>query len=709
MKRYFFCLIFIVMFSVCMNLRQAEAYSVTVEEDSIYAEVVPPSIMKNVATMFQKQVRKAMKYYDKYKDADAYTYAQKVPDEYRDFIEVAKKIQDSDEIKICHPFFIYRVPADDIWYQYYFVAKKNQEKLCVFSIDIGTEQGKTQFTYDNMMDRYFSLDGNITEETLFYQVGDQAGGKVFYAETPEKVEVVREIPVGGIYLGDTSDEEGKEFYKKKYEEKKNDIFKYLNKIKGGKAVKKSDENIKIDLKEEYIEPDSTPEERHGSRVYIAVVFVILCILAACLVTKIRKKGWYPEELFIKYISKNIRSFAKDYTKIFVLLVITITASTLIIHFSYGLFRAYREKREVNLRSTNKVMLKLKGSYAQKGASQEEDMGGVVQMGDLMAHTYEKRGSGNDVTVSDMKEFVRGLDSEVADKLLNVHTGILIGDYRFETDFLVDSGTIVNSGDYGFESLYNFHFGTTTTNVFQSGRYFTDEEYKKGSKVCIMYGFNKEGRGDYMEKHLTDSSHVLLGEEEYRIIGLQNGIGTGYIPITSVAGDSILLDEIVFQFRDNISLREIGMLNKASERYFGNRVNSLFELEEDEDNSYLYNTVILLIILVSLVAAFNFCALYHYIVTTRERTLKIFRICGLSLWKSIWLYVGECSFLSIGTYLAALGIFHFVLMPSLAGAMDIFDFHYKAIVYVVLFLLYFASSFLIEFLMIAVTLKKKTIR
>lgn len=331
------------------------------------------------------------------------------------------------------------------------------------------------------------------------------------------------------------------------------------------------------------------------------------------------------------------------------------------------------------------------------------------MGDLLTHTYEKQGSGNDLTVSDMKEFVRNLDSGIADKLLNVHTGILIGDYRFETDFLVDSGKMVNSGDYGFESLYNFEFGSTTNNIFQYGRYFTDKEYEKGSKVCIMYGFNKEARGDYLKKYLTDSSHVLLGEEEYQIIGLQNGIGTGYIPITSVEGDSILLDDIEFQFRDNISMREIGILNKLSERYFGNRAKSLYKLEENEDSSYLYNTVIMLILIVSLVATFNFCALYHYIVTTRERTLKIFRICGLSLWRSIWLYMGECSLLSAGTYLATLGMFHFILMPTLARTMDVFDFHYKVGVYVVLFSLYFVSSFLIQFLMIAVALNKKTIR
>lgn len=409
---------------------------------------------------------------------------------------------------------------------------------------------------------------------------------------------------------------------------------------------------------------------------------------------------------MRYIFKNIKSFAKDYTKIFVLLIITIVASTLVIHLSYGLFREYEDRRELSRMGTNQIAFRLESSYRQKSASGTGIMKGL---GDLEDQIYEKQGDLQDVTVADVERFAREVDAETADKLLNIHTGILQGNYRFETDFLISDGGIVNSGDYGFDSLYNFPFGSQTTNTFEYGRYFTDQEYVKGERVCIMYGFQKNLRGDYLEKNLLGDGKVLIGGQEYQIIGLQSGIGTGYIPITSVGGDSVLLDEIVLRFRDNISLREINLLNDAAKKCFGSRVFSNYELEETEEDSYLYNTVLLLVLVVSLVAAFNFCALYHYIVTTRRRTLKIFRICGLSHKKSIWLYLGECSVLSAGTYLAALLLFHFLLMPFLAGKMDIFDFHYKAEVYLVLFLVYFVSSFLLQYAMVSWNLKKKMIR
>lgn len=410
---------------------------------------------------------------------------------------------------------------------------------------------------------------------------------------------------------------------------------------------------------------------------------------------------------MKYIWKNVRFFAKDYTKIFVLLLITVATSTLIIHLSYGMFREYKDRKKLSRMGAKEVVLHLKSSYAKKADSAAD--GAMMLQGDLIYQTYEKRDDVQDVTVADLKRFARELDGEAASKLLNIHTGVLQGDYRFETDFLIADGKIVNSGDYGFDSLYNFSFDNRTTNTFQSGRYFTDQEYTEGKQVCIMYGFQKNLRGDYLKENLLDDGKVLIGEREYQIIGLQNGIGTGYIPITSVDEDSILLDDIKLQFLDNISLREIGLINEAAEQCFGGMAASNYEVEETEDNSYLYNTILFLVLVVSLVAAFNFCALYHYIVTTRQRTLKIFRICGLSHLKSIWLYLGECSILSAGTYLVTLFLFHFLLMPFLAGRMKIFDFHYQAVVYLTLFLIYFISSFLIQYVMIAWNLQKKMIR
>lgn len=276
MKKIIYCFMFMMLLSVCLNGRQADAYSVSVEKDSIYAENIPSYIMKNVAPMFKKQVRKSMKYYEKYKDAGDYTYIKKIPDTYRDFIEVAKEIQDSDKIVIRYPFYIYDAVEGECWYKYYFVAEKNHKKLCIFSIDVNSDNGKTIFYYDKMLDHYFLLDENITKETLFYQIEDMV-----YGETPEQVKIIRNMTIAGEKKmeGESTDKGVKAFSQKNYEEKKNIIFSYLDDIKNGKVAEQSNENIKMELKKEYSEPDTEADEKKDQRgLYIAIGAGGFCIL-----------------------------------------------------------------------------------------------------------------------------------------------------------------------------------------------------------------------------------------------------------------------------------------------------------------------------------------------------------------------------------------------------------------------------------------------
>ena len=293
------------------------------------------------------------------------------------------------------------------------------------------------------------------------------------------------------------------------------------------------------------------------------------------------------------------------------MIVTIMASTLIIHLSYGMFREYKERKELSRSATNEIVFRLKSSYI-SGAEANADAGGsLTVVGDLNNQKYEKYDDIQDLTAADIKKFAKEVDPEVAGKLLNIHTGILEGEYRFDTDFLIDHGKIVNSGDYGPDSLYNYQIGTTTGNIFQYGRYFSDREYAEGDKVCIMYGSQKKPEGDYLKKNMTESGTVMIGGDEYEIIGLQNGIGTGFLPITAVGEDAVLLDEIDMRFKDNISLREINLLIKAAEECLGTGQNAIMTCRKQK------------IMLICIIQSFCWCWWFlwwqpltsvHYIIT-----------------------------------------------------------------------------------------------
>lgn len=299
MKKYIYTLVIILFCILGADSRQVEAYSVTVQKDGIYAEVIPDSFVNNTAVIFKKHVKKAMKYYNKYKDADDYTYVTKVPDEYRDFIPVAKQIQDSDEIIIRNPFYIYQTMDDTVPCLYDFFVEKNGKKLCMFSIEIEPETGEISFGYDKMKDSHFAYDEKTVGETLFYEIDE-----TIYAETPDKTSVVwnrKSLETGEkmIGVGETIDWEAEqetadnEFKKKSYSEKKEEILGDLAKRSKEKLINKVEKKLKLELKDEYVEPEKDTKESKRTGIYIVTgigIMVIGVITGGIILMKKRKKG-----------------------------------------------------------------------------------------------------------------------------------------------------------------------------------------------------------------------------------------------------------------------------------------------------------------------------------------------------------------------------------------------------------------------------------
>ena len=296
MKKCSLVLIAILLCIIGTDSRQAKAYSVKLQKDGIYAEVLPDLVVNNVTVLFEKRVKKAMKYYKKYKDADTYTQVNEVPGEYRDFIPVARKIQDSDEIIIRSPFYIYNVEVYG-GYSYYFIAEKNGERLCMFDVSIEQGMGKVYFCYDNIMDGYFLYDEETMKDAIFYRMDD-----ITYVQTPEETSVVRDQKQHGVHLMEGADSyeaerkaKRKAFKKKNYEEKKEEIFAYLNKIKDQKVIKEAEKNLKLELKDDYIETEKDTNEG-GIGKGVSIVFVVAGVVAIVGITagiifrKRRKRG-----------------------------------------------------------------------------------------------------------------------------------------------------------------------------------------------------------------------------------------------------------------------------------------------------------------------------------------------------------------------------------------------------------------------------------
>lgn len=294
MKKYFLILIGIFVCLVCVDGKKADAYSVELQKDGIYAEELPKPVVDNSVVLFKKYVNKARKYYKKYKKNNAYTLLANVPEEYRIFIPIVKDIEPSDKIVIKTPFYIYD-PTDaagNTSYEYYFVAEKNGKKMCIFCITISTDNKKIYFYYDNVIDKYSKFNDKMMEEgAIIYEID----GVIYEQTKNKKIVVLDQSDHSGAMeiIGDIDTNLEKmieKFKNKSFDDKKKEIFECLAGVKEEKVVKKSEENLKLDLKDEYVGDESIENNSSKKGIYIGIAAAIAAIIGAgVMVKKYRKR------------------------------------------------------------------------------------------------------------------------------------------------------------------------------------------------------------------------------------------------------------------------------------------------------------------------------------------------------------------------------------------------------------------------------------
>ena len=274
-----------------MGISPVRAYTVTVQKDGMYAETIPDAVIDNAPVLFQKSVKKALKYDRKYKDADAVTRANKIEYPYDKFLDVAKKIKASDEIVIRKPFYIYTVwdqAGKSAPSEYYFQVQQNGKKLCYFSLEIDETDHKIRFEYDKLMDQYFKYDEKTMKDAIFYEIDF-----ITYAETPDKVYEVRDQKDRGNMMagsdGSNLEKTVKKFKQKDYSEKKDEILSYLAKAKKDGVSRKTEKNLKLELKDDYVESEDNSRDDGITKMIYPVIAAACILVIAVVIFLVRKR------------------------------------------------------------------------------------------------------------------------------------------------------------------------------------------------------------------------------------------------------------------------------------------------------------------------------------------------------------------------------------------------------------------------------------
>lgn len=411
---------------------------------------------------------------------------------------------------------------------------------------------------------------------------------------------------------------------------------------------------------------------------------------------------------MKYIGKNIISFRKNDGFLFLLVVLSVSVSVLMIHFSYGLFQNYQLEKRYHLSGVKEFHVTVQGDFTKedirtyKGRSLPDSRSVYHQTGD----------AGSYVTTGMLSDFIKNMGSGFEDSMDYIKVYPVVEELDLECGFTVEDGHIVSS------PAYNGLFHQGMDYFISQGRNFTKEEYASGKKVAICwdlystnYYYDEEDilhlNSPITESMMSDEYTLQLGGENYRIIGFGQAGGNmerPIIPVTSLPEDTPLMQTIDFNFHKSITLQQYLFLEKIVEETFGDKATLQPLALPSEESMYLYNTMIGIAVMISMVSALNFAILYRYILNKRKRDLNIYRICGLRFWGAVKLYLAECILITLPIYFVGVLFFSKLVLPEVAGHYQYMDYSFSPAVYLCLFALYYLVSIGVLLLMVVIQLR-----
>lgn len=390
---------------------------------------------------------------------------------------------------------------------------------------------------------------------------------------------------------------------------------------------------------------------------------------------------------MKYILKNIINFIKTDAFVFFISILTIFVSVTMIHFSYGIFQNYEYEKQ-NIESGAKD-IGLSPTY------ECERVGYIVGEGGQNWHynpSFE-----NPITIGELKEFFMKLDPYLYPDITNISVRVCVDNYPILCCFGLSQDGFVTSSEV---NQYMKIEGTR----------FIDEDFLTGVRVVHVSDYNNEDAPRIEELlYEKDNHYIMLDGELYEIIGFHYGMPDSvYAIITSLPDDATIQQGFSISFNRYVNAKDYNHIGSIAKDVFGDRI----ELRDiglpDLDTIKIYNTILIVAVVITLIAAVNYAILYSYILKKRSRQIMCMRLCGMKYSQAVLLYLGENILISLPVYIATVICFIKKVLPWMAGkysyALDKFNNN----VYIMFFAIYFAVSLIILLFMILKVIRKKQI-
>lgn len=344
---------------------------------------------------------------------------------------------------------------------------------------------------------------------------------------------------------------------------------------------------------------------------------------------------------MQMILRNIRDLCRHHTFFFVLTICSVFASSLIMLFAFGLYQNYKmEQQEFTSHQTD-----IPFDFFVKDAETGGLLLSGVQRGELQACIE----SLDDSVRKNMRHFSVSYYAPECNSPMGLYSR-----------FLYDDGT------YSVSPVLEMNL--RETGQMLNGRFYTELEYAQGAKVILA-----------TEDMLNENGMVTIGDTELAPIMMVSPCPDA--PFLSVP-ENQLVEYVVVCYDRPPTATQLTALMDAFRKAFGERV-TLPEVEVAmQEDFYLYNTILLIAVLIAVVASVNIVILYYYILLKRRKALAVCMLCGCTKGKAIAMYVGESLVLSIPLFGLSALLYHTVVLPLLSNILPFIETAYSVKLYAV---------------------------
>lgn len=389
---------------------------------------------------------------------------------------------------------------------------------------------------------------------------------------------------------------------------------------------------------------------------------------------------------MKYILKNLKSFLKDYTGIFVVLVLCQLVSVLLMFFSFGVYQNF-------LNETNNAL---------KGDSLDES----EYVGFKCFLPQNELPADAEVYPAKLSKFYEEVVNILGDKIDFIYT---------ECENNIDLNMEYRNGKLLFPQEFEANIRSNQQHFsWDYGRSFTDKEFINGEKVCVAPSgccteyfdpnihtyYDEEKEEDvpydypYKAYKSGDKWYVNIEGSEYECIAFCDVIDIYYIPQRNMPDSIKLIQFPGVELKYQLTAEENMEMQELYNQYFPGMIDEFEELTLiDNEKIYYYNTNMWISVLIAVVSAINLALIMNYILTRRRKSLAIFRINGCSANKARRIYVAEIMLILNIVFAVCLLLWIIFLLPLLGKIFEYIEGAFSFKVYGLIYLCYILMSYL----------------